>query len=158
LFRSTEIAERLPRVYVISAISIISLFSAWWLSAGIGDPLAVLAAARPESWNLPDPVFGRDAAYYVFQLPILRRLQTLASLLVFWIALLAVAAYVATGAIKVVEGRPAVSTLARRHLGILLAVFLVLYAVNVWLDRYGFVVDGSGFAGALGYTDVFARL
>lgn len=157
-YANIEIAERLPQVYVISAISIISLFSAWWLSAGIGDPLAVLAALRPELWNLPDPVFGRDAAFYVFQLPILRRLQTLASLLVFWIALLAVAAYVATGAIKMTDARPSISTLARRHLGILVAAFIALYAINVWLDRYSFVVDGTGFAGALGYTDVFARL
>src|SRR5690606_8762319 len=49
-YANIEIAERLPQVYVISAISIISLFSAWWLSAGIGDPLAVLAALRPELW------------------------------------------------------------------------------------------------------------
>ncbi|MEX2583493.1 MAG: UPF0182 family protein [Gemmatimonadota bacterium] len=157
-YANIEIAERLPQVYVVGAISFVSLFSAWWLSAGIGNPIEILAAFGPERWGLTDPVFGLDAAFYVFQLPVLTRLQTLAGLLIFWIALLSVAAYVATGAIKVVDGKPSVSTLARRHLGILLAAFLVVFAVNVWLDRYGIVVDGSGFAGALGYTDVFARL
>ncbi|MEX2571363.1 MAG: UPF0182 family protein [Gemmatimonadota bacterium] len=157
-YANIEIAERLPQVYVLSAISLVALFSAWWLSAGVADPLPVLAAIRPELWGLADPVFQLDAAFYVFQLPVLNRLQTLAALLVFWIALLAVAAYVATGAIKVAEGKPSVSPLPRRHLGALLAAFLVLYAVNVWLDRYGIIVDGSGFAGALGYTDVAARL
>ncbi|MQA88860.1 MAG: hypothetical protein GEU90_01310 [Gemmatimonas sp.] len=157
-YANIEIAERLPQVYIVSAISIVAFFSAWWLSAGIGDPLTVLAALNPESWNLADPVFGRDASFYVFRLPILNRLQTLGALLVFWVALLAAAAYVATGAIKLSDGRPGISTLARRHLGLLLAVFLLLYALNLWLDRYGLVVDGTGFAGALGYTDVYARM
>jgi uncharacterized protein len=157
-YGNIEIAERLPQAYVLSALAVVAAFSAWWLSAGAADPLPFLAALAPETWGLSDPIFGRDAAFYVFQLPILNRLQTLAGLLVFWIALLAVATYVATGAIKVTEGKPAVSELARRHLGLIVASFLVVYAINVWLDRYGLIVNGNGFAGALGYTDVHARL
>src|SRR5690606_30689065 len=30
--------------------------------------------------------------------------------------------------------------------------------LNVWLSRYGLLVAGNGFADALGYTDVHARL
>lgn len=157
-YANIEIAERLPRSYVMAALAAISLFSGWWLSAGMADPLPVLAALNPAQWGLADPIFGHDAAFYVFQLPILNRIQTLGGLLVFWIALLAVAAYVATGAIKVVDNRPTMSALARRHLGVLAASFLVLYAANEWLDRYGLIVDGGGFAGGLGYTDVNARL
>ncbi len=157
-YANIEIAERLPQSYVIGALAIVSLFSAWWLSSAVADPLPVLAALRPELWGLADPVFGFDAAFYVFQLPVLNRLQTLAALLVFWIGLLSAAAYIATGAIKVDDGRPTFSPLARRHLGLLLAAFLVLFAVNGWLDRYDLVVDGNGFGGAIGYTDVFARI
>ena len=39
----------------------------------------------------------------VFRLPVLERLQTLAGILVFWVALLVTAAYVATGAIRVAD-------------------------------------------------------
>jgi len=157
-YGNIEIAERLPQAYVVGALSLVALFSAWWLSSGLSDPLPVLAALNPELWNLPDPIFGRDSAFYVFQLPIFNRLQTLAALLVFWIALLAIGAYLATGAIKVDEGRPTVSTLARRHLGMLAAAFVLIYAINIWLGRYELVVAGTGFGNSLGYTDVHARL
>ena len=157
-YANIEIAERLPQMYVVGALGILSLFSAWWLSSGLADPLPILAALNPDSFGLADPVFGRDASFYVFQLPVLSRIQTLASLLVFWIALLATAAYVSTGAIRVVEGKLTVSALARRHLGVLVAAFLLFYAFNVWLDRYHLLVSGNGFEGALGYTDVHARI
>jgi uncharacterized protein len=157
-YGNIEIAERLPQGYVFSAIGLISVLSGWWLSAGLADPLPVLAALNPERWGLTDPVFNRDAAFYVFQLPLLNRLQTLGAIVVFWIALLAGGAYLVTGAIKLGEGRPSFGSLPRRHLGMLLASFLLLFAINVWLDRYGLVVSGNGFGGAIGYTDVNARL
>jgi len=157
-YGNIEIAERLPRSYVIVAIAVVAALSAWWLSAGFADPLPVLAALDPVRWGLDDPAFGFDAAFYVFQLPILARIQTLGAIVVFWIALLSVAAYLVTGAIKMVEGKPIVSRLARRHLGALAAAFLVFFAMNAWLDRYALVIDGNGFGGGLGYTDVNARI
>jgi uncharacterized protein len=157
-YGNIEIAERLPRGYLLTALAIVALFSAWWLSAGVADPLPALAAINPVQWNVTDPLFGLDVAFYVFRLPMLSRLQTLGALVVFWIGLLAVAAYIATGAIKLTDGKPSFSNLARRHLGLLLATFTFLYAINVWLDRYGLMIDGNGFGGALGYTDVHARV
>lgn len=157
-YANIEIAERLPRVYIVSVAAVIALFSAWWLSSAIGDSISVVAALHPEPFGVVDPIFGRDASYYVYRWPVLLRLQTLAALVAFWIGLLSVAAYVVTGAIKVVDSRPTATTSARRHLGLVSAVFLVLYAGNVWLSRYGLVVAGNGFADALGYTDVAARL
>lgn len=157
-YGNIEIAERLPRTYLLAALSLVSVFSAWWLSAGVSDPLPALASLDPVRWNLADPIFGYDVAFYVFRLPMLMRLQTLGGLVIFWTGLLAVAAYVATGAIKFNDGKPSFSPLARRHLGVLLACFTLLYAANVWLDRYGLVINGNGFAGSIGYTDVFARL
>ncbi len=157
-YGNIEIAERLPRVYLLAALSLVSLFSAWWLSAGVADPLPALAALNPERWNLVDPVFGYDVSFYVFRLPMLVRLQTLAGLVIFWTGLLAVGAYIATGAIKFNDGKPSFSLLARRHLGVLAACFTLVYAANVWLDRYGLAVNGNGFGNSIGYTDVFARL
>src|SRR5690606_3506001 len=108
-----------------------ALFSAWWLSAAVGDPIGVVAALHPEPFGVADPIFGRDASYYVFQWPILRRLQTLAALVIFWIGLLSVGAYVVTGAIKFVGPRLTITPVARKHLGGLAAGFLILHAINV---------------------------
>ncbi len=157
-YANIEIAERLPRAYILSGAAGIALFSAWWLSAAVGDAISVIAALHPEPFGVADPIFGRDASYYIFRWPVFRRLQTLAALVVFWIGLLSITAYVVTGAIKVVGQRLAITPVARKHLGAIGASFLVLYAINVWLSRYGLVVDGNGFADAFGYTDAVARL
>ncbi len=157
-YGNIEIAERLPQSYLIIAVTLISAFSAWWLSGGFADPLPILAAFNPVAWGVRDPAFGFDAAFYVFQLPVISRIQTMGSVVTFWVALLAIAAYASTGALRIVDGRPSVTRIARRHLGILAAAFLAFYAMNVWLDRYWLVVDGNGFGGALGYADMYARL
>lgn len=157
-YGNIEIAERLPQGYVVGALSLISIFSAWWLSSGFADPLPFLAALSPASFGIADSAFGLDASFYVFRLPVLSRIQTILAIVVFWVALLAFAAYASTGGIRMTDGRPSLTRLARRHLGALLAAFLVLYAFNLWLDRYALVVDGNGFGGVFGYTDMHARL
>lgn len=157
-YGNIEIAERLPQVYLFVAIGLVSAFSAWWLSAGFADPLPMLAALNPVEWGLRDPAFGRDASFYVFRLPVLNRIQTLFSIVIFWVTLLSIAAYAVTGAIKFGQARPTVSRAARRHLGILAATFLFFFAIDLWLGRYGLVVSGNGFGGGFGYTDMYARL
>ena len=103
-------------------------------------------------------MLGRDLSFYIFQLPFLERLQTLAGLLVFWVALLVTAAYVATGAIRVADTSLSASPLARRHLSALLGAFLVVIAIDAWLDRYNVLLSGSGIGNAPGYSDVHAVL
>lgn len=152
-----EIAERLPEPYIVAALVLIAGLSGWWLSAGISDPLAVLAAFRHAAWGIRDPYFELDVSFFVFVLPVLDQLQVLVGLLIAWAAILVVSAYAVTGAIKVAGGRVQVSPVARRHLGVLGAAFLVVIAWDLWLDRYALVLAGNGVAGAVGYTDAHAR-
>lgn len=152
-----EIAERLPEPYIVAALALIAGLSGWWLSAGISDPIAVLAAFRHARWGLRDPYFGLDASFFVFVLPILDQLQMLFGLLVAWAAILVVSAYAVTGAIKVSGGQLQISQVARRHLGVLGGAFLVVIAWDLWLDRYALLLSGSGVANAVGYTDAHAR-
>jgi uncharacterized protein len=157
-YANIEIAERLPDIYVFATLFLLSFLSAWWLSAGIGDPVAAVAAFRAESWGLTDPVHGRDASFYVFVYPVLTRLQVLAGVLVFWTLLLAGIAYVATGSARWTDAGPNVTPGARRHLGMLIACLLLVFAWGLWLDRYELLMSGQGVGGALGYTDVHARI
>lgn len=159
-YANIEIAEQVPRGYIVGALLLISLLSAWWLTAWAADPIGILSFLRHGAWGTADPVFGRDLAYYVFRLPFLERLQTLAGVLVFWIALLVSAAYVATGAVRFEGGspRPRATPLARRHLSALLGAFLLVVAVDAWLDRYNLLLRGSGVGDAPGYTDLHALL
>ncbi|MDQ3557420.1 MAG: UPF0182 family protein, partial [Gemmatimonadota bacterium] len=76
-FGNIEIAERLPQIYVVGVVLLISLFSAWWLSAGMGDPVMTLAYLRAVPWGVTDPIFGRDLSFYIFEYPFLNRVRTL---------------------------------------------------------------------------------
>lgn len=152
-----EIAEQLPQPYIVAVLLFIAGLSGWWLSAGISDPMAVLAALRHSPWGLNDPFHGHDVSFYVFVLPILDQLQVLCGLLVAWAAILVVSAYAVTGAIKIAGGQLQFSQIALRHLGVLAAIFLVIVAWDLWMDRYGLLLSGNGVSGAIGYTDVHAR-
>lgn len=152
-----EIAEQLPQPYIVLALLGIAGLSGWWLSAGIAQPLTILAAFRHHAWGLTDPFFGLDASFYVFVLPVLNQLQLLAGLLAGWVAILVVSAYAITGSIKIANGQIHISQPARRHLAVLLASFLVIIAWDLWLDRYGLIISGNGVSGAIGYTDAHVR-
>ena len=77
--------------------------------------------------------------------------------LVFAIMLSAMVHYL-TGAIRLQTPGPKVTPAARRHLTLLVFVFVLLKAIAYWLDRYGLVFsDRSKFTGA-SYTDVHAVL
>lgn len=157
-YGNIEIAERLPQSYIVGALLFLSALSAWWLSGGIGDAIEILAALNPTQWGVADPIFDRDLAFYIFQLPVLGRLQVLAGLTIFWTILLVIAAYVATDGVRVTDNKPSFSPVATRHLGLLAAGFLLVVAWDFWLDRYGLVVSGNGIGNAFGYTDFHARL
>jgi uncharacterized membrane protein (UPF0182 family) len=157
-YANIEIAERVPQSYVISALLAASLLSAWWLSGAMGDPVAVLAFFRAPLWGIQDPVFGRDLSFYVFTYPILDRIQSLLGVLVLWTFMLAAVCYVATGSLRWSESGVSVSPGARRHLGMIAAALFLIFAWDTWLDRYQLLMLGQGIGGALGYTDVAARI
>ncbi len=157
-YGNIEIAERLPQSYVVGTVLVIAVFSAWWLSGGMGDPVFTLAYLRAESWGVADPIFSRDLSFYVFELPFLNRVQTLVAVLGFWTFLLVGIAYVATGNVRWSEAGFSISRTARRHLGLLAAAMLLVLAWDIWLGRYQVLMAGQGIGGAVGYTDVHARI
>lgn len=157
-YGNIEIAERLPQGYVVTALGLLSLFSAWWISGGAGDGATVLAYLRPAPWGETDPLFGRDLSFYIFHYPLLSRAQTLTGVLLFWTLLLSLAAYAASSNVRWADAGPQVSVPARRHLGMLVAGLFLVLAWSLWLGRYELLLSGRGIGGALGYTDVHARL
>ena len=100
-----------------------------------------------------DPAFGKDAGFFVFELPFFRLLQSSANGLLL-VAILAVGlrylAAVASGA--------SMPRWARVHFGALVMAFLFTVAVGLQLDRYGLVYsDQSGIFQGVSFTDEHAR-
>lgn len=110
------------------------------------------------SFDWSDPLFGRDAGFYVFRLPFW-------SFVVDWLfatsvltVIVMVFAHYLNGGIRASSPDEKVSSGVKMHLSILLAVLAVLRAVGYWLDRFHLLTSQRGaYDGAL-TTDVNIQL
>lgn len=122
-----EIVETIPRRWLLLGALGIGVILAFALSNGTGDWWRYRVLLDGEvALGLTDPLLARDAGWYLFRLPWHRALHGYA-LLVTGVMLAVIALlYLAVGAIRWRERRVVVADLARRHLGVLLAVFAVV--------------------------------
>lgn len=160
-YGNLEIAERIPRRHVVWAAGVVAASSGWWLAElqlGREGALTVMSWLRHVPWGVDDPVFGHDIGFYIFTLPVVASFIGYLILTLVWSFALVTLGHVLIGGIRWHEGRLSLSTPARRHLGALLATLVLLGGLRYWLGRYFLLVDGTGVAGSLGYTDVRARL
>ena len=106
-----------------------------------------------------DPVLGLDISFFVFTMPLLQLVRGLGQALVLIAAVASGAVYMVSGSLG--TGFPARITLApgaRRHLGLLAALFLLLLALSAWLGRAEQLVRGTSLLYGASYADVTARM
>ncbi len=160
-FGNLEIAEQLPRSYVVWGVTLTSILFGLWFGAALPADAAVqtLLLVNAPAWELAEPIFGRDAGFYVFVLPVLLQGLSLALALLFLLTAICLAGYSATGSVRMVRGRPDVSPQAVRHLAWLLASFLLVLAARFWVGRYLLLAAGnSSVEGIFGFADANARV
>jgi hypothetical protein len=110
------------------------------------------------AFGVKDPQFHRDIGFYAWDYPVYRLLLGFGFSAVIFSLILSVGIHYLSGAIRLQTPGPKITLSARRHLTILVFVFMSLKAVAYWLDRYGFVFSSrSKFTGA-SYTDVHSAL
>ena len=160
-FGDLEIAEQLPRFYVLWVVGLVSAFLGLWMGGEIADRLAIptLLATKAPEWGVRDPVFAQDLSFYVFQLPLVSTAITFSTAVVVLLLIFALFGYAGTGTLRWVKGNLVTGERPRIHLGALVAVLLVLIASRLWIGRYMLLLDGtSEVQGIFGYTDAQARL
>jgi uncharacterized membrane protein (UPF0182 family) len=109
-------------------------------------------------FGVKDPQFHRDVSFYAWDYPAYRTMLGFGFSAVLFTLILCIAVHYLTGAIRLQTPGPKVTPAARRHLTVLVFVFMALKAIAYWLDRYGLVFSNrSKFTGA-SYTDVHASL
>ena len=146
------------------------------VSIAVAGLVALLGASRWLTWlsylhatpfGTQDPLFGRDVAYYVFQLPVYTIVRQQALLVAFVTLVGCGLLYVFSGSF-VIEARPGAAAwprislipTARRHLSLLIAFLLVLLAWGAWLEIPGSLLSSTTARVAFGvsYTDIYARI
>ncbi|MGH7574278.1 MAG: UPF0182 family protein [Longimicrobiales bacterium] len=160
-YGNLEIAEQVPRSAVLVGVVLTAVLAGWWLSGmtfGGDAPLSVLTWLRREPWGVRDPLFGRDLSFFVFALPVYSRMLDHLLLTGLWCVLLAVIGYVLVGGVRIHGSRVEIDEQPRLHFAVVAALLILLFAARYWVGRYGILMDGEGFGGAIGYTDVHARL
>ncbi|MBI4382155.1 MAG: UPF0182 family protein [candidate division NC10 bacterium] len=134
---------------------------------GLGVLSAFQAAGEWESYlrfantlpfGVPDPIFQKDASFYVFRLPFLSFLYNwlMASLgLTF---LLTTLTYLLYRGIQITARGPIIARLARTHLLVLGALLLLTKAFGFKLDTYQLLFSPRGLVFGAGYADINANL
>jgi uncharacterized protein len=110
------------------------------------------------SFGAKDPLFSKDAGFYVFKLPFI-------SFLLDWMFATAVVCLLVTTAVHYMNGGIRLQVVGKRvashvklHLSILLSVLALLKALGYWFDRYRLYGSTRGVVDGPGYTDVHASL
>ena len=98
-------------------------------------------------FGITEPVLGHDAGLYVAQLPLWSLLRGYALALTLTGLLVVVLLYSVIGAIRWIDGRPAISDHARRHLGWLLGALALVLGWGLLLEPYQLVSGAMGDVG-----------
>ncbi len=145
---------------VIVWISLVVSFLSFVIAFPIGTRYweqALLFLNRTPA-NLVDPLFGRDISFYLFTYPFIDALNAVARSMIVVTALLTIPVYFVRGGIVLIGSHLIVEPSVKRHLGILLSLFLLSLSFSFVLDRYGLLFTEHGVLYGASYTDVHARM
>ena len=145
-------------------------FRIWLLLAAVVVPLILVGSAAAGNWQTYllwrhttlfhqiDPLFHRDASFYIEVVPFYQLIQRLLLRCVayaIWIAVIAGYWYAAW---RIRRGRKKITPQIIRLVSVLLAGYLVLKAYGYWLSRFGLTTSNRGPVTGAGYTDIHASL
>jgi uncharacterized protein len=126
------------------------------LAAGVVGLFAGLTAqGRWDQWMLfrhggefgwEDPILGIDAGFYVFQYPFFRFVLGVGFAVAVLSLIGALGMYYLYGAVRLQGIGDRITTAARAHLSILVALFVGLKAVAYWLDQRGLMLGNFDLA------------
>lgn len=136
-----------------------------WLLRGLTVLVALAAgswtAARWESWQLAlrggsfgvrEPIYGRDAGFYVFRLPALDAIQQGAVVLVLAATIVVVVIYAVSLGLEHLDLQNPPAP-ARRHVLTLVGILLLLVAAGYAIGAFEILLTQRGFVFGGGFTD-----
>ncbi len=142
-----------------------------WILAGIMALAGLIAGLSAQgdwrTWMLwryggkfgvKDPQFHLDISFFAWDYPAYRLMLGFGFSAIFFAVILSLATHYLFGALRIQTPGPKITLSARRHVTVLIFVFIALKAVAYWLDRYGLVYSDRGKVTGASYADVNAAL
>ncbi|MEO7015819.1 MAG: UPF0182 family protein [Leifsonia sp.] len=157
LDRYQQVIEPLRRLAMYGIPIVFGIFAG--VSAG-SRWQTVLMWINGTAYGKTDAQFHLDIGFYLFALPFYRNLVGFASAVVIISLFATLATCYLYGSIRVSGREVRISRSARVQLAIIGAVYLLLQAVSIWLDRYATVTDSNvnDMINGAAYTDVNATI
>ncbi|MCT1430399.1 UPF0182 family protein [Brachybacterium muris] len=114
---------------------------------------------HPQPFGETDPVFGNDISFYVFTLPLIDLIIAFGQFVCLVAIVGAVVGHFLYGGVAWgQESGLEVTKSARRHLGVLATVYVLLLGLGHWFHRYDLLTTAHGRFDGASYTDVKAIL
>ena len=120
------------------------IFQLWRHSSGI-------------SFGRADPIFHKDAAFYVFRLPFLEYLQGWVFSALVGITVIVSVVHYLFGGIRLQTPGERVIPQVKAHLSVLLGLIMLTKAWGYWLGRYDLLTSNRGVVIGASYTDVHVQ-
>ncbi|MHB0981516.1 MAG: UPF0182 family membrane protein [Thermoleophilia bacterium] len=145
---------------VTKVLLAVTLVLGFFFALGTGNLWQqVLLYINRVPFGYSDPVFGRDASFFVFALPVAERIVSFLGFTLFLTFLGTVAVYVFDRAIEAREGsRFRLAPHVKGHLSSLAAAALLVKAAGYLLSSWELVLSPRGVVFGASYTDVHAEL
>ncbi|MFQ5577102.1 MAG: UPF0182 family protein [Anaerolineae bacterium] len=133
----------------------VALLLAWLVgSTASANWLTVLEYLRQVPFGTADPIFGRDVAFYVFTLPLLKFVQGWVVVVLFLSLFGAAGIYLLEQRNNLEEGRVVILPHVQLHLSILGALIFVAFAWGHWMDTFELQYSTRGVVFGASYTDI----
>jgi uncharacterized protein len=142
-----------------------------WLRAGVVVVLSLIVGSQAiGQWNnwilfrhstpfdVTDPQFHRNVAYFVMTLPFEQFLVHWTLVALFLVLLVTVLTHYLNGGIRMQGSRPRVRPAVKAHISVILGLLALVKAVGYYLARFNLDLSSNGYVQGAGYTDVHARL
>jgi uncharacterized membrane protein (UPF0182 family) len=111
-----------------------------------------------QSFDTSDAEFGVDVGFYVFELPFINFVLDWLFFAVIVVLIITLLVHVLNGGVMFASPIPTLSSGARGHLAVLLAVLAALKAADYWVRRYETTNERRGFVQGATYAVVHAQL
>ena len=123
-----------------------------------GSWMTFLQYLHHSQFGVADPIFSKDAGFYVFILPLYTFLQKWCLTALFLVFMAVGFSYYLDHAVMFQENSLYIFPKVRSHLGALGGLFFLDLAWSYWLQFYGLLNSSSGVAYGASYSDIHAQI
>ena len=155
LDRYREVVDPLRRWLLLGVALVLGLFAG---GSGSGQWRQFLLWRHSQSFGTKDPYFHKDVGFYVFDLPFLHYLVNFGMTLTILSLIAAAVVHYLFGGIRLQARTDRFSSGAQVQISVLAGLFVLVKAVDYWLDRYNLNTDSGGLFTGIGFTDKQAVL